>query len=157
MAGKPLSALYTFGLYKHQNIYIMKKLIIFASSLLLTAVVLFSASSFTTKQITQPAAFSETCTDWSGHGIQFRQCATDWGLRSHQFYNGYDFQIRIHAQLTFTDGTKTSTLEIYIDPRSASDKASNDGGGGVNKVVDRWTILQKERKDEITNKWVDFI
>ena len=130
----------------------MKKLTILTSILFFSAVIFFTASSFKS-QPARPDA--DTCSEWAGHGIQFRQCANDWGLRWHQFYNGYSFQIRIHADLTFTDGGHSGTLEIYIDPNSASDKAASDGTTGVNKVVDRWTIMKKERKND-EGKWVDF-
>lgn len=96
----------------------------------------------------------ETCTQWDGNGIQFRQCATDWGLKSHQFFNGYRFKVWVYFKLNFTDGGYTTGNRI-IDADTEGYKASNDGNTGTNKVVENWQILKKEKQDS-NGKWVEF-
>jgi hypothetical protein len=99
---------------------------------------------------------SETCTDWAGTGIQFRQCETDWGGHSHQFYNGYSFQVHFFYYLEYVNGTNSGDGDNeYIDGNKAGDKTANDGPKSVQNVVKTWRITKKEKKDA-SGRWVQF-
>ncbi|MFI5159150.1 MAG: hypothetical protein ACHQF4_09815 [Sphingobacteriales bacterium] len=115
--------------------------------LLVLVAISFGLAAFKTFKKGEKSNYSETCSSWSGTGIQFRQCATDWGLRSSQFYNGYAFQIHFYFYLEFTDGTNSGNNgNIYVDGNSYTDKFSNDNSSGTNKTVQTWRITKKERK-----------
>ncbi len=133
----------------------MRRKILLLALLVCISFAAFTAAAFKDKPV-KSTIKSETCTQWDGTGIQFRWCETDWGLRSHQFYNGYRFNVHFFYYLEYTDGTNSGNNgNIYLDAESYSDKASNDNASGTNKKVQAWKISKKERKDA-TGKWVQF-
>ena len=101
----------------------------------------------------ESSACSENCGEWRGQGIQFRQCETDWGLRTHQFFNGYSVKVWIYFHLNYTDGCQADG-NVILDPSETS-SASSDCTSGTNKVVDTWQITKKEKQDH-TGTWVTF-
>lgn len=134
----------------------MKKIYLVAVLFVMFATATFFLTSFKTTPVKPLASKGETCTDWARTGIQFRQCETDYGARSHQFYNGYAFQVYFYDYLEYTDGTNSGNNENeYIDANSSGDKTGNGNSSGTSHVVKTWRITKKERKDA-SGKWVQF-
>jgi hypothetical protein len=93
----------------------------------------------------------DNCTDWArwiDTGIHFRQCVDQFDTRYFQFYNGYDFEVRIEYKLTYSDGTKFEG-GTYIDPKSNGDQTGTAGRG-----VTQWQVLKKQLKKN--GSWTDF-
>lgn len=137
----------------------MKNIISKTTLLIVTVVVTvtMTLSSFKAKEgASLKLTRSESCTEWAGYGIQFRNCITDWGLRSYQFYNGYNFKVHFYFYFTYTDGTNSGNNgNIYLEGESYSDKGATDNSSGTNKKISAWSITKKERQNSNGN-WVTF-
>lgn len=100
----------------------------------------------------------DNCGEWSkSNGISMRQCS-DGERYTHQFFNGYNFQVHFYVIITYTDGTESCHsggcwINLYLDGGEYSDKAENGGVG--KKSIRSWRVTSKERKDS-NGKWVEF-
>jgi len=122
----------------------------FSACIIIAALILFRFAPAMSK----PSSNDEGCGVWQydqNSALEFRTCTDPQypQFKSYQFFNGYNFQVHILCEMTFTDGTK-SRSGMYVGPETKSDAGSTGG-----KTVAKWRFYEKLKKDDKGN-WVNF-